>query len=206
MLGPLVFVDIDTQRDFLEETGALYVPGSRSIVPNLERLTGYAAEPGHPGRGDRVLPLARATPSSRSSPRTAWLGPTASNALPRPIARIRWCWASAIVTTAPCPATSLSTSRSSTSSAVRMPIPSSPDTTEGNPTFVVYGVATDYCVRAAVEGLLARGYRVAVVADAVRAIDPDAEADLFRRVGRSRGRPRHDRRDLPRDGAGAAVI
>ena len=50
---------------------------------------------------------------------------------------------------------------------------------EGNPTFVVYGVATDYCVRAAVEGLLARGCRVAVVADAVRAIDPNAEAALF---------------------------
>jgi hypothetical protein len=50
---------------------------------------------------------------------------------------------------------------------------------EPKPTFVVYGVATDYCVKAAVEGLLARGCRVAVVVDAVRAIDPDAEADLF---------------------------
>ena len=41
--GPLVFVDIDTQRDFLEESGALYVPGSRAIVPNLERLSRLAA-------------------------------------------------------------------------------------------------------------------------------------------------------------------
>ena len=47
------------------------------------------------------------------------------------------------------------------------------------PTFVVYGVATDYCVRAAVNGLLARGCRVAVVVDAVRAIDSGAEAGLF---------------------------
>ncbi|MHB1557548.1 MAG: isochorismatase family protein, partial [Isosphaeraceae bacterium] len=47
------------------------------------------------------------------------------------------------------------------------------------PTFVVYGVATDYCVRAAVEGLLTRGQRVAVVVDAVRAIDPEAESRLL---------------------------
>jgi hypothetical protein len=47
------------------------------------------------------------------------------------------------------------------------------------PTFVVFGVATDYCVRAAVEGLLARGCRLAVVVDAIRAIDPDAEAALL---------------------------
>ncbi len=41
--------------------------------------------------------------------------------------------------------------------------------------FVVYGVATDYCVRAAVEGLLRRRCQVAIVADAVRAIDSSAE-------------------------------
>src|ERR1700677_869830 len=46
--GPLVFVDIDTQRDFLEESGALYVPGSRSILANLERLSRTAAEKGIP--------------------------------------------------------------------------------------------------------------------------------------------------------------
>jgi nicotinamidase/pyrazinamidase len=48
-----------------------------------------------------------------------------------------------------------------------------------NPTFVVYGVATDYCVKAAVLGLLDRGHKVAVVADAVRAIDAGREADVF---------------------------
>ena len=47
------------------------------------------------------------------------------------------------------------------------------------PTFVVYGVATDYCVRAAVEGLLQRHCRVAIVVDAVRAIDSSAEADIL---------------------------
>src|SRR4051812_44515740 len=42
--GPLVFVDIDTQRDFLEPDGALFVPGATAIVPNLARLTRFARE------------------------------------------------------------------------------------------------------------------------------------------------------------------
>ena len=50
---------------------------------------------------------------------------------------------------------------------------------QDQPTFVVYGVATDYCVRAAVEGLLQRHCRVAIVVDAVRAIDASAEADIL---------------------------
>ena len=55
---------------------------------------------------------------------------------------------------------------------------------QGRPTFVVYGVATDYCVRAAVIGLLTRGHRVALVADAVRAVEPDAESLILTEFAR----------------------
>ena len=69
---------------------------------------------------------------------------------------------------------------------------SRPDTAElislynkGAPTFVVYGVATDYCVSAAVKGLLSLSCRVAIVADAVRpidaAIEPAVLTDLVNR-------------------------
>ena len=37
--------------------------------------------------------------------------------------------------------------------------------------FVVYGVATEYCVRLAVLGLLQRGRKVALLTDAIRGID-----------------------------------
>ena len=61
--GPLVFVDIDTQRDFLEPDGALFVPGSTEIVPNLARLTRFARE-----HGITVLATGCATrPETRSS-------------------------------------------------------------------------------------------------------------------------------------------
>ena len=39
---PQVFVDIDTQRDFLEPQGALFVPGGTEILSNLGRLTRFA--------------------------------------------------------------------------------------------------------------------------------------------------------------------
>jgi len=38
---------------------------------------------------------------------------------------------------------------------------------------VVFGVATDYCVRAAALGLVERGYRTALLEDAVRGISPE---------------------------------
>lgn len=46
------------------------------------------------------------------------------------------------------------------------------DALGGEPTFVVFGVATDYCVRAAALGLRERGHTVTVVSDAIRGITP----------------------------------
>src|SRR5437867_10288638 len=36
---PVLFWDVDTQRDFMISTGKLYVPGAVEITGNLERLT-----------------------------------------------------------------------------------------------------------------------------------------------------------------------
>ena len=43
-----VFLDIDTQLDFLYPAGALYVPGAERIVPAIARLNRYAAQHGMP--------------------------------------------------------------------------------------------------------------------------------------------------------------
>lgn len=176
--GPLVFVDIDTQRDFLEESGALYVSGSRSIVANLERLSRFAAD-----RGIRIV--ATACCHSPEDPELAQFPPHCMEGTEgqRRVAATEY--RDSVVLAAgdrlegPLP-------RHLTLEKQAFDIFSRPDAAglfarydEGKPTFVVYGVATDYCVRAAVEGLLARGCRVAVVVDAVRAIDPDAEAKIL---------------------------
>ncbi|MGH7633029.1 MAG: cysteine hydrolase family protein [Gemmatimonadaceae bacterium] len=42
MKRPVIFWDVDTQRDFMDHDGKLYVPDAESIKPNLKRLTDYA--------------------------------------------------------------------------------------------------------------------------------------------------------------------
>jgi nicotinamidase/pyrazinamidase len=43
----------------------------------------------------------------------------------------------------------------------------------GSPELLVYGVATDYCVKAAATGLAERGYRTTLLTDAVAGITPE---------------------------------
>jgi len=40
--GLKIFYDVDTQHDFMDKDGALYVPGAEEIKPNLKKLTEYA--------------------------------------------------------------------------------------------------------------------------------------------------------------------
>ena len=176
--GPLVFVDVDTQRDFLDPGGALYIEGSGSIRPNLARLTDFAREQGIP-----ILATACAhyegdaefetfpphcligTSGHERIEETAWPGSPAlgpDETLPQAIP-------------------SHLTIHKREYDVFSNPIADFviAHHAKGNPTFVVYGVATDYCVKCAVEGLLNRGRKVAVVADAVRGVDPSTEADLL---------------------------
>jgi nicotinamidase/pyrazinamidase len=175
---PLVFVDIDTQRDFLDPAGALYVPGSTAIVPRLALLTDFARTHGIPilatacahELGDPELEVFPphcmiGTPGQERIDATARSGGAVlgrdevfDGAVPLHLTIQKRVY----------------------------DVFSHPDAgrivgmySRHRPTFVVYGVATDYCVKAAAEGLLSRSCRVAIVADAIRAIDTAAEGAVL---------------------------
>jgi nicotinamidase/pyrazinamidase len=176
--GPLVFFDVDTQRDFLEPDGALFIAGSEAIRPQLARLTQFAA--------DRAIPtLATACAHQPEDPEFATFPPHCLLGTP----------GQNRVTETACDASIVLEA----GSAVPDPLPlhltipkreydvfSNPDAgriveayARSRTTFVVYGVATDYCVRCAVLGLLERGQKVALVVDAIWAVDPSAEPALL---------------------------
>jgi len=181
--GPLVFVDIDTQRDFLESHGQLFMQGSAKILANLGKLSRAAIDHNVP-----VVATACAHTLDEIDPEpfpthclVGSAGQQRIEATERTGGRVL------------APGERLATDESLpqhlTLEKTRYDIFSRPDAgevfsrfeRERGPfvNFVVYGVATDFCVRAAVLGLRERGHRVLVVVDAVWAIDQAAEASQF---------------------------
>jgi nicotinamidase/pyrazinamidase len=178
-----VFFDVDTQNDFILAGGALAVPGAEALVPALALLTGFARREnimifgsvdrhfGSPELRDREGELKRwggpfpdhcmdGTEGQKKVPSTAprnplWI-PNTAVAL-REIAGKAWAHAGEVYF-----------------EKQSYDVFHNPNTAEVLRTAeeaVVYGVATDYCVRAAVLGLRKLGVRVAVVRDAIAAVE-----------------------------------
>jgi len=174
MNEPQVFLDVDTQVDFMLPTGSLYVPGAEAIIPNLKKLMDYAREQGIPvlSSADAHAPddpsfaewpphCVVGTPGQRRIVETQW-----------PNTRVIPNRAGAFI-----PTSGLAGQTIVEKQAYDM-------TTNlnferilealGARRFVVFGVATDYCVRYSVLSLRRRGKPVEVVVDAIRAISEES--------------------------------
>jgi nicotinamidase/pyrazinamidase len=180
-----IFWDVDTQHDFIAATGLLAVPGAESIRPALQRLTEHAHahgirivataddhDLGHAEISDapdwkKTFPphCMRGTEGQQKILETTLRDPLVVHAVPRQEAEL----ASRVSSHAGDvlilkPGTDVFRWNPNAAAVLRALAPSR---------VVVYGVATDVCVVAAVDGLvrLLSTSAVVVVEDAVAALD-----------------------------------
>jgi nicotinamidase/pyrazinamidase len=149
-----VFVDVDTQIDFLFPAGALYVPGAERLLPAIARLNHFAAA--------QQIPLISTTdahsendPEFRQWPPHCVVGTAGQLKSPETLV-----------------ANQIVVEKQALDVFTNPEFPALLDRLAAD-RFVVYGVATEYCVRLAITGLLRIGKPVALVTDAIAAVNAE---------------------------------
>lgn len=166
-----VFVDVDTQLDFLFPAGALYVPGAERIIPALGQLNRHAEAHGIPL-------LSTADAHAENDPEfAAWPPHCVAGTLGqrKPAATLLETRVvipnqeiSSVLDTAGQYILEKQTIDVFQTKTVRRVL----DWLRAD-RFVVYGVVTEICVISAVRGLLGPGKQVAVVTDAIQALSAE---------------------------------
>jgi nicotinamidase/pyrazinamidase len=194
MAARMVFVDVDVQRDFCEPTGALFVPGSPNAT--FRELTRYAVEHGIPILGsvdshawdawefassDTAAPAGEKPnfPDHCVKGTAGWL--KIDGTLPprfRFIPNVPDAPFDSIVREVVSGATQGVYFEKEVYSLFANPLAERFlkalfATFPEPPELFVYGVATDYCVKAAALGLRERGYATTLITDAVAGITPE---------------------------------
>jgi nicotinamidase/pyrazinamidase len=167
-----VFIDVDTQFDFMLPSGALYVPGAEAVIPAIAELNRFAGANGIPliSTADAHLendpefarwpPHCVAGTIGQTKPQSTLLGQRTVVPAKRTDVRIDG------------PQIILEKRHND---AFTNPNLNALLEALGADRYVVYGVVTEICVRCAAFGLLKRGGRVELATDAVKSLD-DAEA------------------------------
>ena len=191
MKRPIIFWDVDTQHDFMDPDGKLYVPGADAIKSELKRLTDYAHErdfhivassddhvPGH--RELSATPdfhetfpehCMRGTPGAAKIPETCLDAPLIIEPDPLPhqeLARRLWSHGGDVLI------------RKHWFDVFTNPNTETVLETWDPTEIVVYGVALDVCDRYAIEGFIERGVpKIHLVLDATAAIHPEQTDQLL---------------------------
>jgi nicotinamidase/pyrazinamidase len=179
----MIFFDIDTQHDFMDRNGALAVPGAEAIKPNIERLLRAAGEYG-------VTTVSSQDAHAPDDPEFTTFPPHCVAGTPG---------AKRIFADLPCLRRREIAVQAAAEPGVRL-APATHylvnkqvldlfanrwlnhlrehDAFTGREC-VVFGVATDYCVRLAALGLARVGAHVKLVVDAIRGVAPATTAEAL---------------------------
>ncbi len=188
---PRVFVDIDTQLDFMMPEGSLYVPGAEQLIPRLARLFDYASSHGVP-----VLSSADNHP--QDDPEFKQFPPHCLAGTPGQEKLRETLMSQPVVLQPRAPepddfAHLIEQHGQIVLTKTVFDVWSNPHAeafvrSVSVDEYIVFGVTTEYCVRLAVLGLIERGQRVCLVENAVRAIEHKAGQGAIEEMSRAGAR------------------
>jgi nicotinamidase/pyrazinamidase len=176
----IFFLDVDTQRDFMLSEGALYVPGAEKIIPKIRRLFDFAKK-----NEITILSSVDAHPINdpefNQFPKHCVQGTEGQRKidetlLPRPL----------LFPNKPIDRNLMDAVRKHQQIIVEkqaFDIFSNPVSERLlrvlPPHAIVFGVATEYCVKYACLGIRRLGVPVVLVTDAIRALTPKTEKEAL---------------------------
>lgn len=169
----VVLWEVDTQADFMLPGGKLYVPGAEKRIQNMRRLVDAA-------RSGKVFLVSSADQHAdddaefQNFPAHCVRGTPGAAIVPELKAAVVAHIPNSLTSTIPA---NLSQIQQVILEKQTLDVFDNPMTEKllarfpRDCEFMVFGVVTEFCVRLAAEGLLSRGRNVAIVTDAVEAID-----------------------------------
>lgn len=177
-----IFVDIDTQFDFMNPEGTLYVPHAKDIIENIKKLFGYAKK-----HNIKIMSSTDAhkidDPEFKLFPAHCVKDTPGNQKIDASICKDNI----VIENTEQDITESMLDHEQIIVESQTFDIFESVNTDEivkklNAQNYIVFGVATDYCVKAAVLGLLKRDYNVSLVTDAVKAITKEGEEKALKEM------------------------
>lgn len=187
--GAPVFLDVDTQVDFMTPTGALYVPGAEEIAPHLAALASFARE-------NRIPFLSSADAHPPDDPSFTQWPPHCVVGTPGQlrIAETQWPSPQIIPNRKEAFAPPKDWSGQFIIEKTDYDVSTNPNfenilsaliNSFGPVRFVVFGVASEFCVRAAALALRKRNLSVDVVTDAIKAITEEGGKQAIQEMVRA---------------------
>jgi nicotinamidase/pyrazinamidase len=174
----IIFWEVDAQQDFMLPGGKLYVPGAERIIPNIKRLVG-AAQKGGTFLVSSACAHAADDPEFASFPPHCIRGTEGARIVPEGLTKDYLILPNSAKF-------ELAVDSFNHAQIViekqELDVFSNPHTSEiverlgREPTYVVFGVVTEYCVHFAAKGLLDRRRKVFVVKDAIETVKAEEGA------------------------------
>jgi len=182
MKNKTVFVDIDTQFDFMNPKGALYVPDAEDIIDNIKKLFNYAEE--------HKIKILSSTDAHKVDDPEFKLFPShcVKDTPGNQKIEASTCKDNIVIENVEQDITeSILEHEQIIVEGQTFDIFESINTDEivkklDAHDYLVFGVATDYCVKAAILGFLKHGYNVSLVTDATKPITKEGEEKALKEM------------------------